>query len=86
VRTIARRLQRLEEGFGLGPETEEDRRLRERLEKFRQRVAERRAREGLPPLETDERQREGLIGLSRAEILRRGRFRARSSGGDNEHA
>jgi hypothetical protein len=86
VRTIARRLQRLEEGFGLGPETEHDRLLRERLEKFRQRVAERRAREGLPPLETDERQREDLRGLTIAEILRRGRFPARSSARNNEHA
>jgi hypothetical protein len=58
VRTISRRLQRLEEGLGLGPETEHDRRLREQLEKFRRRAAERRAREGLPPVEADERQRE----------------------------
>ena len=54
MRTIARRLQRLEEGFGLGPETEHDRRLRERLATLRRRAAERRAREGLPPLETDD--------------------------------
>ena len=60
MRTIARRLQRLEEGFGLGPETEQDRQLRERLEALRRRAAERRAREGLPPLETDEHQREEL--------------------------
>jgi hypothetical protein len=86
VRTIARRLQTLEEGFGLGPETEHDRQLRARLETLRRRVAERRVREGLPPLETDDHRREGLIGLSIAEILRRGRFRARTSAGDNEHA
>ena len=86
MRTISRRLQRLEEGFGLGPETEEDRRLRERLEKFRRRIAERRAREGLPPLETDEHQREDLRGLTIVQILQRGRARAHASARNNEHA
>jgi hypothetical protein len=85
VRTIARRLQRLEEGFRLGPETEEDRRLRERLESARRRAAERRACEGLPPLETDKRQREDLTGLSIVEILQRGCTRAHARAG-NEHA
>jgi hypothetical protein len=82
VRTIARRLQKLERGFGLGPETEDDRRLRERLETARRRAAERRAREGLPPLETDD-QREDLRGLTIVEILQRGRARAHAR---NEHA
>jgi hypothetical protein len=85
VRTISRRLQRLEEGLGLGPETEHDRRLREQLEKFRRRAAERRAREGLPPVEADERQREDLTGLSIVQILQRGRARAHASAGDNAH-
>ena len=82
MRTIARRLQRLEEGFGLGPETEEDRRLRERLESSRRRAAAVRVREGLPPLEAHERQREDLTGLSVIEILHRGRARAHASAGD----
>jgi hypothetical protein len=85
VRTIARRLQRLEEGFGLGPETEENRRLRERLETARRRTAERRVREGLPPLETDERLGEDLTGLSIVQILQRGRARAHANA-RNEYA
>jgi hypothetical protein len=72
-------LSRLEDQFGLGPETEDVRRSRERLETFLRRVGERRAREGLPPLETDERQREDLTGLTIAEVIRRGRFEPRAS-------
>ena len=83
MRTIARRLQRLEEGFGLGPETEDDRRLRERLESARRRVAEQRVRGGLPPEEPDEAQREDLTGPTTAEILQRGRARAHASGGND---
>ena len=75
MRTIARRLQRLEEGFALGPETEQDRQLRERIKAAHRRAAERRAREGLPPEEPDE---EDLSGLTLTEILHRGRARARA--------
>ena len=86
VPTIARRLQRLEEGFGLGPETEQDRQLRELIKAAHRRAAERRAREGLPPLETDERQREDLTGLSIVQILQRGRARAPANAWDNDRA
>jgi hypothetical protein len=52
VRTIARRLQRLEEGFGFQPETEFDRRLRARIEAAQRRLAEARERGDLQPPET----------------------------------
>ena len=83
MRTIARRLQRPEEGFGLGPETEEDRRLRERLESSRRRVAGVWVREGLPPVEADEHQRDDSTGLSIVQILQRGRARAHASAGND---
>lgn len=51
MRTIARRLQRLEDRFGLGPETEFDRRLRARNEAARRQLAEARERGELGPPE-----------------------------------
>jgi hypothetical protein len=83
MKAISKRLGRLEDRFGLGPETEYDRQVRERVETFLRRVAERRARGGLPPLEADDRQREDLTGLTIAEIIRRGRFGPRASGGND---
>ena len=79
TRTISRRLGRLEDRLGFGPETEDHRRLRERLVSARRRLAEWRAHERLPPEE--ERQHENLTGLSIVDILHRGRARA-----CNEHA
>jgi hypothetical protein len=52
MKTIARRLYRLEERFGFLPETEFDRRLRARIEAAQQRVAEARKRGELQPPET----------------------------------
>jgi hypothetical protein len=50
MKTIARRLHRLEERFGLQPETEFDRRLRARIEAGQRRIAEARERgEWQPP-------------------------------------
>ena len=74
MKTIARRLQKLEHGFRLGPETESERQLRAQIEEGRRRVAEARARGVLPP-ETSENDREDLSGLSIEEILHRGRAR-----------
>jgi hypothetical protein len=75
TKAINRRLGRLEDRLGLGPETEDDRRLRERLQNARRRIAGWRASQGLSP---DERQREDLSGLTIVEILHRGRARARA--------
>lgn len=44
MKTITRRLHRLEQRLGLQPETEFDRRLRTRIEAAQQRVAEARER------------------------------------------
>ena len=49
MKTIARRLYRLEERLGLLPETEFDRRLRARTEAAQRRVAEARERGDLGP-------------------------------------
>jgi hypothetical protein len=51
MKTIARRLHRLEERLGLQPETEFDRRLRARIEAAQRRLAEARERGELPPPE-----------------------------------
>ena len=68
MRAIGKRLGKLEGTFGL-VETEERRRARERVETLRRRIAARREREGLPPLEPDP-DKQDLSGLSRSEILR----------------
>ena len=52
MKTIARRLHRLEERLGLQPETEFDRRLRARIEVGQRRLAEARERGELQPSET----------------------------------
>ena len=70
-----RRLQKLEDGFGLGPETESERQLRARIEEGRRRVAELRARGELPPA-TSQHDLDDLSGLSILDILQRGRARA----------
>ena len=72
---IIRRLRRLEDRFGT-VETVHTRQLLAQLEAGRRRVAEWRAREGLPPEEPD---KEDLSGLTIAEILHRGRERARQA-------
>jgi hypothetical protein len=68
---------------GMGSRICQDRHRRERLKTLRQRAAERRAREGLPPLETNEPKREDVIGLSIGEVLQRGRARAFATPGTN---
>ncbi|MEQ1949357.1 MAG: hypothetical protein ABL995_19345 [Bryobacteraceae bacterium] len=75
MKTLARRLQRLEDRSGVGPDTEADIRLRVLLEEGRQRVADARAFDGLPPLDTAENEQENLSGLTTIEILNRGRAR-----------
>jgi hypothetical protein len=52
MKTITKRLSRLEERFGLLPETEFDRRLRARIEAAPRRLAEARERGELGPLDT----------------------------------
>ena len=52
MKTIARRLHRLEERLGLQPETEFDRRLRARIVAAQRRLAEARERGDLQPPET----------------------------------
>jgi hypothetical protein len=74
MKTITRRLLRLEGRFGL-VETEESRRARELVETLRRRRAARLAREGR--LESDTVEREDLSGLTLVEILQRGWQRAR---------
>jgi len=74
VRNLEGRLQRLERQTGLGPETEEQRQFRERLDGMRRRDAEYRLREGLPQREDEPV--EDLTGLTIAEVLQRGRSKA----------
>src|SRR5712691_8526999 len=52
MKTITRRLGRLEESYGLRPETEFDRRLRTRIEAAQRRLAEARERGEVGPPET----------------------------------
>jgi hypothetical protein len=52
MKTIARRLHRLDESFGLQPETEFDRRLRARIEAGQRRLVEARERGEVGPPET----------------------------------
>ena len=70
MKTIHRRLRKLEEGLGLIPETEDEKRLRARLEAARARMAAL----GYDVTETDENE---LRGMTIIEILHRGRERAR---------
>ena len=84
MKTINRRLRKLEEGFGLVPETEDDRRLRERLEAGRRRVAEARARGecGGPVGEAIRSETVNLRrGMTVVDILILGRERARQQSG-----
>ena len=74
MKTITRRLQKLEDGLGLGPETESERQLRVQIEEGRRRVAEARACGKLPP-ETSQHDLDDLSDLSILEILQRGRAR-----------
>lgn len=69
MRDLSRRLGRLEDRCGLGPESQAHRRGRELADTLRRRIADRRVREGLPPLEPVPA-RQALTGLSRSEILR----------------
>ena len=72
MKSISRRIRRLEESFGPPVETEFARRLRERIEAGRRRVAQWRAREGIS---VSDQERENLSGLTETEILHRGRAR-----------
>ena len=88
MKTINRRLRKLEEGFGLVPETEDDRRLRERLEAGRRRLAAARASgeysgpagQGQVPDRADS-ERKAISGMTMIEILQQGRERARARPG-----
>ena len=73
MKTIHRRLRKLEEGLGLIPQTEEEKRLRARLEAARARLAAC----GYQITEPDENE---LRGMTISEILQRGRQRARLRG------
>lgn len=74
MKTIIRRLHRLENRFCPPVETESTRRLRRRLEAARRRLAEARER-GEWCGSIDDGEREDLTGLSVTEILHRGRTR-----------
>ena len=74
MRPIARRLRRLEDRFGLEPETEASRELRRRMEAGRRRVAEWMGEAYVPlPPPTD------VTGLTLSEAIIRGRDRARKA-------
>ncbi|MGA2270889.1 MAG: hypothetical protein ABSH44_20660 [Bryobacteraceae bacterium] len=79
MKTIIRRLCRLEERSGIGnPDAiEQTRRLIEELEAGRRRAAEVRARVECDYRRPEEDDWESLVGLTRVEILERGRQRAR---------
>ena len=67
--TLGKRLSKLEQTLGLGPETEQQRYLRQRLDAARTRMESYGYR--FTPTPPDE-----LAGLTMAEILNRGRNRA----------
>src|SRR5882724_1594463 len=72
MKSLSRRILKLEERFGPAVETAFSRPLRERIEAGRRRLAEAKERgEWSGPVHDDER--EDLAGLSVTEILRRGR-------------
>ena len=71
MKAIHRRLRKLEEGLGLIPQTEDEKRLRARLEAARARMAA----VGYDVTETGESE---LRGMTIIEILDRGRDRARA--------
>jgi Mg-chelatase subunit ChlI len=73
MRPTARRLRRLEDRFGLKPETEASRELRRRIEAGRRRVAEARGIPYVPPRYADFTQ------LTLEEALKRRRDRARQN-------
>jgi hypothetical protein len=75
MRAISRRIGRLESSFG-AIETEDMRRLRERLEAARRRMRAWRALEGIPE-PVDSGVRKDLSGQTLTEILRGGRERMR---------
>ena len=72
MKTIIRRLRKLEDRYRIGPETEFVRRLRERVAAALGRLAELAAQEGSHPPSAAS---EDLPGLTVEEILRRGRVR-----------
>ena len=73
MKSISRRIRRLEEKrFGTAADIEATRRLRERLEAGRRRVAQWGEQEGISVSDQD---RENLSGLTVDEILHRGRAR-----------
>ena len=74
MKSISRRIRRLEERFGPAVETAFSRRLRERIEAGRRRVAQWREQE---ESSVSDQHRENLAGLSVTEILHHGRARAR---------
>ena len=80
MRAISRRLRKLEDRYGLVPETEFSKRLRERLAAGLRRVAEFDAQEGRPA-RNPERDPEELSRLSLVQILLRGRMRACQNSG-----
>jgi len=84
MKSIIRRLGKLEGRLGLAPETEFDRQLRARIEAGRRRLAEAKERgEWSGPIDDD--QGEDLAGLSVIDILNRGRERvARAKAQENE--
>ena len=69
MRTLSRRLRKLEDHYRIGPETEFDQRLRERIAAARRRLAEFASQEGSHPPSVA---CEDLSGLTVEEILRRG--------------
>ena len=72
MRTLSRRLRKLEDCYRIGPEREFDRQLRERIAAARRRLAEFASWEGSHPSSTA---CEDLSGLTMEEILHRGRMR-----------
>jgi hypothetical protein len=72
MRTLSRRLRKLEDCYRIGPEREFDRQLRERIAAARRRLAEFASREGSHPPSAA---CEDLSGLTVEEILHRGRMR-----------
>jgi hypothetical protein len=84
MKRIGRRIRRLEERFGLGPvETEFSRRLREKIEEGRRRLAEANER-GEWSGSVGNHEGEKLAGLNVTEILHHGRARVARAKAEEE--
>jgi hypothetical protein len=78
MKSISRRIRKLEARLGPPVETAFTRRLRQRLEEGRRRLLQWREQEGISVSDQDREDWENLSGLTVTQILHRGRARVRA--------